>query len=308
MKVLVTGGLGFIGSNIVERLVADGHTVTVLDNLNTGNQANVASVEDKIEIVKSDSGKIGELSGDFDVILHQGIYSSSPMYKENRHLTSTVIDEMISVLEYARENGSRVVFASSSSLYSGKEPPHREDMRINVTDFYTEGRYAMERLAELYNKLYSVRSIALRYFSVYGPHEKYKGKYANLITQFFWAMKKNQEIEIYGEGIQTRDFIHVDDVVEANILAMNSQIDLGVYNVGTGKSYGITEMTRMLGEKLGVEPKIKYVEKDMKNYVMQTQAGTSLAERELGFKIKIGLEKGMEMLIKYYEENPNQIP
>ena len=301
MKVLVTGGLGFIGSNIVERLVADRHDVTVLDNLNTGNEANIASVKDKIQIVKSDAGKIGELGGSFDVILHQGVYSSSPMYKENKHLTATVLDEMISLLEYARKNGSRVVFASSSSVYNKNDPPHKEDMPIKVTDYYTEGRYAMERIAQLYNEFYGVRTIGLRYFSVYGPHEKFKGKYANLITQFLWAMKKDEGIVVFGDGKQTRDFIHVDDVVEANMLAMNSQLDFGMFNVGTGKSVTITEMVKMLGEKLGKEPEIEYIENKIKNYVMHTQADTSLAEKELGFKAKVPLEKGMELLRDYYE-------
>jgi len=308
MKVLVTGGLGFIGSNIVERLVADGHEVTILDNLNTGNEANVASIKDKVEIVKSDAGKIGEMGKDFDVILHQGIYSSSPMYKDNRHLTSTVIDEMISVLEYARENGSRIVFASSSSLYNQNDPPHHEDMAIKVTDFYTEGRYGMERLAELYHKLYGVRCIALRYFSVYGPHEKYKGKYANLITQFLWAMKKDEKIVVFGDGNQTRDFIYVDDVVEANILAMNSQLDYGVFNVGTGNSVSINEMIGMLGKKLGKEPQVEYVENTIKNYVMHTRADLSHVAAKLGFEPKFGLSKGMDALVKYYQENPSEMP
>jgi len=308
MKILVTGGLGFIGSNIVERLVADGHNVTVLDNESLGNEANVASVADKIEIVKSDAGKIGEPGGDFNVILHQGIYSSSPMYKKNKHLTSTIVDEMISVLEYARENGSRVVFASSSSLYNQNDPPHKENMDIKVTDFYTEGRYAMERIAELYYRLYNVRSIGLRYFSVYGPHEKYKGKYANLITQFLWAMKKNEKIVIFGDGKQTRDFTHVDDIIEANILAMNSQIDFGIYNAGTGKSVEINEMVKMLAEKLGKDPEIEHVENKIKNYVAHTRADTSKAEKDLGFKIKVGLGKGLDALVKYYEENPSEMP
>ncbi len=308
MKVLVTGGLGFIGSNIVERLVADGHEVTVLDNLNTGNEANVSAVKDKIKIVKADSGKIGEISEKFDVILHQGVYSSSPMYKENKHLTATVLDEMISILEYAKENGTKIIFASSSSVYNKNEPPHNEDMNIRVTDYYAEGRYAMERVAQLYNEFYGVKVIGLRYFSVYGPHEKFKGEYANLIAQFIWAMKKGEKIVIFGDGKQTRDFIHVDDVVEANILAMNSDIDFGIFNVGTGTSIEINEMVKSLGKKLGKEPETEYVENKIKNYVAHTQADTSLAKEKLGFEAKVQFEKGLEMLVDYYEKNPSEIP
>jgi len=301
MKVLVTGGLGFIGSNIVERLVADGHEVTVLDNQHTGDEANVESVKDKIQIVKTDSGKISELGGNFDVILHQGVYSSSPMYKKNPHLTATVFDEMISILEYAKENGTKVVFASSSSLYNGNNPPHKEDMDIKITDYYTEGRYAMERIAELYSKLYGIKVTALRYFSVYGPHEKSKGEYANLITQFLWAMQKNEKIVVFGDGNQTRDFVYVTDVVEANIKAMNYQKNFGIFNVGTGKSISINDMIKMLGEKSGKTPEIEYVENKIKNYVAHTQADTSHAEKELGFKANVPLDKGIELLIDYYK-------
>lgn len=308
MKILVTGGLGFIGSNIVERLAADNHNVIVLDNMHTGNEANVAAVKDKIKIVKSNSGQIAELGGGFDVILHQGIYSSSPMYKENKHLTATVLDEMISVLEYARENGSLVVFASSSSVYNQNNPPHKENMTIKITDYYTEGRYAMERIARLYNDLYGVRVIGLRYFSVYGPHEKYKGKFANLITQFLWSLKKDEKIKVFGDGMQTRDFIHVDDVVEANIKAIDSQVEFGIFNVGTGKSITINDMIKMLGEKMGKEPETEHVENKIKNYVMHTQADISLAEKELGFKAGITLEKGIEMLVDYYRNNPSEMP
>jgi len=308
MKILVTGALGFIGSNITERLVADKHEVTALDNMHTGNMANVESVKGEINIVKDNSGNIAKIGEKFDVILHQGVYSSSPMYKENKHLTATVLDEMISILDYAKENKTKVVFASSSSIYNENKPPHKEDMSIKVTDYYTEGRYSMERIAKLYYDFYGVKSIALRYFSVYGPHEKYKGKYANLITQFLWAMKKDEKITIFGDGRQTRDFIHVDDVVESNLLAMNSDIDFGIFNVGTGEAIEINKMIGILGENLGKDPQIGYVENKIKNYVRHTQANTTTAEKMLGFKAKIKLEKGIEMLIEYYKNNPSEIP
>ncbi|HID73004.1 TPA: NAD-dependent epimerase/dehydratase family protein, partial [Candidatus Micrarchaeota archaeon] len=236
MKILVTGALGFIGSNITERLVNEGHEVTALDNYMTGSDENVAAVKDRIRVVKANAGEVASLGEKFEVILHQGVYSSSPMYKEDRHLTAKALDEMVSILEYAKDNGTRVVFASSSSLYNQNQPPHVEGMDIRVTDFYTEARYAMERVANLYNQLYGVKCTALRYFSCYGPHEKSKGRFANLITQFLWSMQKNEAPVIFGDGSQTRDFIYVDDVVEANMLAMKSGKDFGIYNVGTGNA------------------------------------------------------------------------
>jgi UDP-glucose 4-epimerase len=300
MKILVTGAMGFIGSNITERLINEGHEVTALDNYNTGNDENLASVKDKVRSVKANSGEVSSLGEKFDVILHQGVYSSSPMYKDNRHLTATVLDEMVSLLEYSKENQTKLVFASSSSIYNQNEPPHKEDMDVKITDFYTEGRYAMERVANLYHQLYGVKVIGLRYFSCYGPHEKFKGRYANLITQFLWSMQKNEAPVIFGDGTQTRDFTYVDDVVEANILAMKAEIDFGIYNVGTGTATSMNDMFTKLKEKLGKEMEPKFVENKVKNYVGHTQAYTAKAEKELGFKAKVSLDEGLDRIIKYY--------
>ncbi len=300
MKVLVTGALGFIGSNIVERLVRDGHTVTALDCMHTGSEDNVASVKGKIKIVKAHSGELGKIGEKFDIIIHEGTYSSSPMYKNDPHLVAKALDDWISILEYAKQNNTRIVWAATSSVYSGQDPPHKEGMDVKVTDFYTEARYEMERLAELYHKLFGVQSVGLRYFSVYGPHERSKGKYANLISQFLWDMQKGEQPVVYGDGSQTRDFTYVDDVVEANMLAMKSQIKFGIYNVGTGSSITINDMIAMLARKLGKDMKPKYVENKIKNYVQDTLADTSRADKELGFRAKVSLDQGIDRLIKAY--------
>ncbi|NYZ74256.1 NAD-dependent epimerase/dehydratase family protein [Candidatus Micrarchaeota archaeon] len=299
MKILVTGALGFIGSNITERLVKDGHEVTALDNLHTGSEENVSSVKNKIKIIKASAGDIAKLDERFDAIIHQGVYSSSPMYKDNPHLTAKAIDEWISILEYARKNSTKIVFASSSSLYNGNNPPHKEDMPILVKDYYTEARYAMERMAKLYSDLYGVQSVGLRYFSVYGPHEKSKGKYANLITQFLWEMKAGRQPVILGDGKQTRDFVYVDDVVEANMLALNYKKH-DFFNVGTGKSVTITDMVSILAKKLNSPIKPKYEPNRIKNYVQHTLADTSKAASLLGFRAKVSLEDGISRLIKSY--------
>jgi len=300
MEFLVTGGAGFIGSNLVERLVAEGHAVTVLDNLHTGSEQNISSVRGKIKFIHGNAGRIAELNAKFDGIFHNGIYSSSPMYRENLHLVGQIIDEFISILEYARRNNSKVVFASSSSVYSGLNPPHREDMPIKVTDFYTEARLPLERLGELYHALYGISVIGLRYFSVYGPHEESKGKYANLITQFLWSLKKGQPPVIFGDGNQKRDFTYVDDIVDANLLSMNSKIGFDVFNAGTGSTYTINQMYSILSKKMGTSMEPKYVQNPIKNYVQYTQADTNKAEKILGFKAKLDLSSGIDSLLEYY--------
>ncbi|MFH1393767.1 MAG: NAD-dependent epimerase/dehydratase family protein [Candidatus Micrarchaeota archaeon] len=300
MKILVTGALGFIGSNITERLVKEGHEVTALDNYMTGSDENIAAVKDRVRVVKAEAGEVASLGEKYDVILHQGVYSSSPMYKENRHLTAKALDEMVSILEYAKDNETKVVFASSSSLYNKNPPPHREDMQIQITDFYTEARYAMERVSNLYHQLYGVKVIGLRYFSVYGPHEGSKGKYANLITQFLWSLQKNEAPVIFGDGQQTRDFTYVDDVVEANMLAMKSGKASGIYNVGTGSATSINDMLMLLKSKTGKDLEPTYIENKIKNYVAHTQADTTLAESELGFRARVSLDEGIGKLVEHY--------
>jgi UDP-glucose 4-epimerase len=299
MKVLVTGALGFIGSNITERLVKEGHEVFALDNMHTGKESNVEKVKDRIKIFKMNSGDLDKIGEKFDVILHDGIYSSSPMYKKDPPLFAKAIGEWISVLEYARNNDSRVVFASTSSLYNGIKPPHKEDSHPFIMDFYSEARYTMERLAKLYTDFYSMTVTGLRYFSVYGPHEKAKGDYANLVTQFLWKMKAGERPVIFGDGTQTRDFIYVDDVVEANMLLV-SHAKPGIFNVGTGRNTSLKEVVGILNQKLGASIEPKYEPNTIKNYVQHTLADTSKAEKELGFRARISLEDGIGRLIKHY--------
>jgi UDP-glucose 4-epimerase len=301
MKLLVTGGLGFIGSHIAERLVREGHEVSVIDNMHTGSEENVSSIKGRIKVVKGDAGELGKLGGRFDAIFHHGIYSSTPMYKADPHLVPKAIESWTSILEYSRKNDCRIVFASTSSLYSGKKPPHREDMDVPVTDFYTEARYSMERLGQLYSDLYSIKVVALRYFSVYGPHEKSKGRYANLISQFLWDMMAGRQPLIFGDGSQKRDFTYIDDVVEANMLAL-SHGKTDVFNIGTGKNSTLNDVVALLNAKLGTRIAPRYEANKIKNYVFETLADTSKAASVLGFRANVPLEQGVERLIKYYRK------
>lgn len=293
MKALVTGGAGFIGSNLVEAIV-DEFEVTVLDNLQTGSLRNLEAVRGDVRVIEGSCNRCLSLDLESDVIFHLGIPSSSPMYKKDPQLVGEAINGMISILELARRCGSpKVVFASSSSLYNGVPAPQREDAAIRVTDYYTEARLAMERLAELYRMLYGIDYAGMRFFSVYGPHEEAKGRYANIVTQFFWEMKAGRSPLIFGDGSQTRDFTHVDDVVGALILA--SKMGSGIFNVGTGESHSFNEIVDLLNEKLGTDLRPAYKENPIKNYVRQTQAETTKA-RALGFEARVSLKEGIRRI------------
>jgi UDP-glucose 4-epimerase len=299
--VVVTGGAGFIGSNIARKLIQRGDEVSVVDNMHTGSPGNLGGVGIK-KLYKENVGNIGKLGmGDVDYIFHEGIYSSSPMYREDKRLTGKAVSEFIELMEFARAKDIGVTFASTSSIYNGFKPPHREDMLPLVRDFYTEARYPMERIGKLYSDIYGIKVIALRYFSVYGPHEKAKGEYANLITQFMLGMAKGKRPVIYGDGSQRRDFINVDDVVKANIMSMEKRnLNYGFFNVGTGKSYSLNEMAGMLNKSMRKSIAPRYVENKAFNYIHETLADASLCKEKLGFEAKISLETGIKNLVSFY--------
>jgi len=292
MEILITGGAGFIGSNLASVLVKE-HDVTVLDNFHTGSADNLDDVKNEIAIIDDSSGNIDKqlLNSTIDTIFHFGIPSSSPMYKENPLLVGSTINDAISVFEFAKKTGAKVVFASSSSLYNGLPTPNREDMDIMVADYYTEARLGIERIAELYHKLYGINMVGLRFFSVYGPNERAKGIFANIVSQFLWVMQDGKTPLIYGDGEQTRDFAFVSDVVRACILAMEKDVS-GVFNVGTGVSHSFNDVVVALNGVLGTDIEPQYIDNPVKNYVAHTLADLTKVNDALGFRSEYSLEGG----------------
>ena len=297
-KIIITGGTGFIGSNLVDRL-SEKNDVLVIDNFHTGDKSNIGSLinNKKVTLKEMDVKDIQKLDFKADYVFHMGIYSASPMYRKDPFLVSEVISGMIAVMEYAKKNKSKVVFASTSSIYNGIEPPHKENIIPKVTDYYTEARIAMERISELYSKLENVDVQAIRFFSVYGPHEEAKKNYANLVTQFYWNIKNKESPVIYGDGTQRRDFIHVNDLVEIIIRA--SQLKgFNVINGGTGKNYSLNEMLVLLNKQLGSNVKATFIKMPISNYVMETLADTTILKEKLSYTPKIDLVEGIKLITK----------
>lgn len=298
-EILVTGGAGFIGSNLVEALVEKGDNVTVLDNLSTGTEKNLEEVKNQIEIIEAPVAKIPDLNlEEFDLIYHIGIPSSSPMYREDPLLVGSAINEFIKIMGLAKKSEAKVVYASSSSMYNRREPPHQEDMEVDAFDYYTEARLAMERLAKVYKEFHDINSAGMRFFSVYGPHEKAKGKYANIVSQFFWKLKEDETPVIYGDGEQTRDFTHVSDIVKALLKAGEKDLGYEIINVGTGEETTFNEVVELLNEKLGKSIEPEYVKNPIENYVDRTLADISKAEKLLDYEPSVTLEEGVEEMIE----------
>lgn len=296
MRVLVTGGAGFIGSNLVEMLLKDGEDVVVLDNMHTGNPNNLEGLQGKLDVIRGSCNDIADMHLNIEAIYHLGIPSSSPMYKKNPFFVGEALNGFISVLELAKSCRARMVYASSSSLYCGLNPPHNEDMQIKVTDYYTEARLAMERMADLYGQLFGVRSVGMRFFSVYGPKEESKKQYANLVSQFLWDLQARRTPVIYGDGLQTRDFVFVKDVVRALKMAMETDYH-GILNVGTGKAHSFNHVVAVLNKMLGISLEPEHIENPIKNYVRHTLADTTKAEKVIGFKARYELEDGIKQII-----------
>jgi len=302
MKILVIGGAGFIGSNLTDSLISKGFDVVVLDNLLLGSLNNLTGVPCKF--VRGDANNEELLKKhltEADYVFFQAGLSSAPMYELDPPKTiSESLIGFLNTLELSKRAGvKRVVYASSSSIYSSTPPPHSENQPIpEPISYYSETKISMERFARLYTKSYKLETIGLRYFSVYGPKEKVKGRYANVAHQFLWDIIAGKQPVIYGDGNQTRDFIHVYDVVESNLLALNNGTPGEVYNVGTGVAHSFNQLVQMINEYMETKIKPKYVENPIQNYVMHTLAEVNKSKQDLKFTSKISLSEGIKELIR----------
>ncbi|RLE88785.1 MAG: nucleoside-diphosphate sugar epimerase [Thermoprotei archaeon] len=301
-RVLVTGGAGFIGSHVCEVLCEMGYEVTALDNLFLGKWRNLDEVP--CDRVYASAREILHLRKKYDVIVHLGQPSSSPMYRRDPELVADVIKDMITVLKAAEKWGARVILGSSSSVYIGNPVPWREDMSIKPRDWYTEAKYMCERLCYLWALRRGVECVALRLFSVFGEREEHKCGYANVITQMIWAALRGDTFHIYGDGMQTRDLIYVKDVALAVAKAIEYDFDgkiphYQVFNVGRGIAYSFLTMAELL-RKNGLKVRLSLGHKEPPFYIRHTLADTTKMIHELGFTPQYRVEEVLPKVIDYY--------
>jgi nucleoside-diphosphate-sugar epimerase len=300
---LVTGGAGFIGSHIVKRLVTMGEQVRVLDNLSFGKRENLEPIEDKIEFVCADILDFAAVSNAMqgvEVVLHQAALRSVPFSVENPVLVNRVnVEGMLNVLASARDAGARrVVYASSSSVYGASTMmPKSEHDPPNPISPYAVSKIAGEYYAKVFTKLYGLETVGLRYFNVYGPRQDPKSQYAAVIPRFIhWAFQ-GEPLEIHGDGLQSRDFTYIDNVVTANLKAAHSQQAAGgVFNVGQGKSHTLLEV---IDEIMGTKLQLLHTPARSGD-VRYTKADISESQRCLGYEPQVSFEDGLWRTLEFF--------
>ena len=298
MKILVTGGAGFIGSHIAEYLVQRGDDVTILDNLNTGKKKNLAKINDKINFVNGDIRDyklLEELVHDTSGVFHEAALAS---VQDSFNMKDEYIDVNVNgtenILKLGKEYGFKIVYASSSSVYGNpnKIPIKESDDRKPINP-YAQTKLEDEYLAKKYSEM-GVSVIGLRYFNVFGRRQS--KEYAGVIKLFLEKIKQETSPKINGDGLQTRDFVHIDDVVRANILAMESNIKQEFFNVGTGNSISILDLANVIinASRLSLEP---IHGPELSGDVRETQADITLIRKSLNWEPKIRLDDWLTKII-----------
>ncbi|MCF8298289.1 MAG: SDR family oxidoreductase [Saprospiraceae bacterium] len=308
MKYLVTGGAGFIGSNIVKEIINRGESVRVLDNFATGKRENILEFSDNknFELVEGDlrsDQTVRQAVKGVEFILHQGALPSVPRSVQDPITTNNVnVLGTLNVLEAAKEYGvKRVVCASSSSIYgNSKTLPKVETMPISPLSPYALSKYAQERYCQIFYDIYGLETVSLRYFNVFGPNQDPTSQYSAVIPLFINAIKNNKQPTIYGDGLQSRDFTYVSNNVDANLLACTAPNAAGkVFNIACGERYTLIELVEGINKILGknIEPKF---DKDRIGDVKHSMADINKIKEILGFKVNCTFLEGLEKTVEFF--------
>lgn len=303
MKALVTGGAGFIGSNLADALLAAGHSVRVLDNFSTGSRANVRSAE--VELVEGDLRSYERVAAavrGVEVVFHQGALPSVPRSIQDPLTTNAVnVEGTLNVLLASRDHEvQRVVFASSSSVY-GNAPgmPRSEDGPVAPLAPYAVAKLAAERYVVVADEVFGLETVALRYFNVFGEHQDPSSGYAAVVPKFIGAMLGGDRPTVFGDGSASRDFTHVDNVVAANLAAASAPEAAGqVINVAMGESHTVGELVAELNSLLGMSLEPIY-RPPRPGDVAESRADIRLAHELLAYRPAVDFRTGLRRTIEY---------
>ena len=301
---LVTGGAGFIGSHLVEALVARGDQVRVFDNFSTGKRDNLTSVSGQIEILEGDLRKPSDLEKaleNVDQVFHQAAFVSVPeSFQEPRECFEINVQGVINLLAAARKAvARRVVLASSAAVYGVQaNMPLRESMPCELLSPYAASKQFNESLAALYTHGFAMETVALRYFNVYGQRQSPESVYAAVIPKFVDRLRNGKPAIVFGDGEQSRDFVHVSDVVRANLLAAEAPKAPGIaINICSGREHTLLDLLTILKEIFPDAPENEYSEVRLGD-VPRSLGDPTLAAELLGFEAKMALDSGLKQSIE----------
>src|SRR4051794_12620782 len=305
MKALVTGGAGFIGSHVVERLLAAGQDVRVLDNLSTGHRSNLSGVSGEVELLTRDLRdlpSVQQAMRDCSAVIHLAALPSVPRSIHDaaatHHANAT---GTLNVLLAARDAGvSRVVFASSSSVYgAAADLPKRESLRPLPISPYAVSKLAAEHYCRSFFEVFGLETVALRYFNVFGPRQDSRSQYAAVIPRFIHAFREGTPPVIFGDGEQSRDFTYVDNVVEANVTALDrAGVGGRVYNVACGTRVTLNELATSIRRETGATVSPVHVAARPGD-VRHSLADVSRAREELGYEPVVTLDEGLRPTVAH---------
>ena len=304
-KVVVTGGAGFIGSNLTEELVRRGFDVKVIDNLTTGNIRNLEAVKDKITFIKGDIRNFELLKNEFrntEYVFHQAALTSVPESIDNPILVNDVnANGTLNVLIAARDcNVKRVIFASSCAVYGNHEEKINEKLQTEPISPYAVTKSVGEYYSKIFHRVYGLETVSLRYFNVFGPKQNPDSEYAAVIPNFIKKIMNELQPVIFGDGTQTRDFIFVQNVVDANILACKIKNSGGeAFNIGSGSPTNLLSLVASINKVLGkkINP---YFTKPKQGDIKHSLADISKAKKILGYEPRISFEEGLKKTIQHY--------
>lgn len=293
MRVLVTGGAGFIGSNLAKRLATDGHDVTVVDDFSSAHWTNL--IDFKADVLTADTANPADALKPlppFEVIFHQASITDTTVHDQRRMMHNNV-EGFRTLLDLAAAWKSRVVWASSASIYGRRHPPNSEAQPPDPLNVYACSKLAMERLADRYREKLKQPIVALRYFNVYGPGEDHKGKFASMIHQLAKQVRAGKRPRIFTPGTQKRDFVYIDDVLQANLKAATAKTG-GVFNVGCGQAFTFNQVVAELNRVFGTDLQPDYFENPYSFTQDWTEANIAESRKGLGYEPKYDLRKGID--------------
>ena len=310
-KYLVTGGAGFIGSNLARFVLDAGHDVTVLDNFATGKPENLDEIRDRIELIEGDIRDRATMDRAIDgcsAVFHEAALGSVPRSVEDPQTSHDVnVNGTITVLEAARAAGvKRIVFAASSSAYGDQEQsPKHEGMVPTPISPYAASKVACEVYLRSYAAVYGLQTLCLRYFNVFGPHQDPSGAYAAVIPVFVSKLLSGDRPVVFGDGEQSRDFCYIENVCEANWLAANAPGDVcdgRAVNIACSSRTTLNEILDMLRDLLGSDLQAEYADPRAGD-VKHSLADISLARETIGYEPKVFFEEGLHKAIDWYKAN-----